>query len=380
MMSIDHEIHLPFPLGEGPGVGALPTERDMGRGPTPTTPLKGRGFRNALILMAALFPATAFAAPPAGYAVVDRIPGADGSWDYASVDAAGGRLYVARSNAVMAVDLATHKVIDALAPANGAHSAFAIDQGRTVVETDGRSGLTRFIDAASGRVENEIPTGTKPDAAVYEPLSGRVVVMSPGSDTVTEIDAASRKVVASFALAGGLEAAAADGKGHVWVNLESAGAIAEIDATTGTVMRTTALAGCEGPTGLALVAGGARAISACANGIAAIIDTTSGKRVGTLPIGKGPDAVLADDAHARAFVPCGGSGTLVAISTADVANIHVIGQIATQVGARTGAIDPRDGRIYLPTATLGVPAPGSKRGKPIPGSFVVLVLAPAPGA
>jgi hypothetical protein len=35
--------------------------------------------------------------------------------------------------------------------------------------------------------------------------------------------------------------------------------------------------------------------------------------------------------------------------------------IPTQVGAKTGALDPRDGRIYLPTATLATPEPGAKR-------------------
>ncbi|NWM54918.1 YncE family protein, partial [Escherichia coli] len=32
--------------------------------------------------------------------------------------------------------------------------------------------------------------------------------------------------------------------------------------------------------------------------------------------------------------------------------------------------------IYLPAATLAAPEAGAKRGKPVPGSFVVLVLAP----
>ena len=312
------------------------------------------------------------------YAVVDRIAGADGGWDYASLDTAGGRLYVSRTNAVMAVDLATHAVTDSLAPASGAHSSFAIDGGKTVVETDGRTGLTRFVDAATGKVEDEIATGQKPDAALYEPVSGRVVVMSPGSNTVTEIDAKTRKIVAQFTLAGGLEAADADGKGHVWVNLEDAGAVSEIDAVAGKVLRTITLAGCEGPTGLALVAGKTRVISACANGVATVTDTASGKRVATLAIDKGPDFVLADEGRHRAFVPCGGSGTLVEIATANPDAIGVIAHIPTQISARTGALDPRDGRIYLPAARFDPPAPGQRRGKLVPGSFVVLVLAPHP--
>ena len=321
-------------------------------------------------------PAAAFADTAPDYTVVDRIAGGEGGWDYASLDTAGGRLYVSRTDGVMAVDLATHKVTDALAPANGAHASFAIDEGRTVVETDGHSGLTRFIDAATGKVENEVATGQKPDAAVYEPVTGRVVVMNPGNAMVTEIDAKTRKVVVQFKLAGGLEAAEADGKGHVWVNLEDAGAVAEIDAVAGKVLRTIKLPGCEGPTGLALVAGKTRVISACANGVASVTDTGSGKVLTTLAIDKGPDFVLADEGRHRAFIPCGASGTLDEISTANPDAIGVTAHIPTQISARTGALDPRDGRIYLPAAKFDAPAPGQRRGKLVPGSFVVLVLAP----
>ncbi len=318
------------------------------------------------------------AKPAPDYAVVDRIAGADGGWDYASLDTAGGRVYVARSNAVMAIDIGTHKVTDALAPADGAHAVFAIDQGRTVVETDGHTGMTRFIDAATGKVEDEVATGTKPDAAVYEPVSGRIMVMSPGNSTVTLLDAATHKFISRFTLPGGLEAAVADGKGDVFVNLEEQGALAEIDAVKGEVVRVVPLPGCEGPTGIALVAHGTRTISACANGVAVVVDTGAGQAVARLAIDKGPDTVLADETRHRAFIPCGGSGTLVEIATDNPDAIRVTGRIATQVSARTGAIDPRDGRIYLPAATLGQPAPGAKRGKPIAGSFVVLVLAPQP--
>ncbi|HZV10818.1 MAG TPA: YncE family protein, partial [Novosphingobium sp.] len=242
--------------------------------------------------------------------------------------------------------------------------------------TDGKTDLTRFIDAASGQVLAEVPSGKKPDAAFYDAATNRVVVMSPGSSTVTQIDAASRKVVNSFALAGGLEYGAAAGNGRAFINLEEANALAEVDLKAGKLLRKIALPGCDGPTGLALVAGGTRAISACANGVAMVVNTASGKVVGKLAIGRDPDAVVADEARGLAFIPCGGSGTLVAISIADKAHIAVAGTIATQVGAKTAALDPRDGRIYLPTATLGQPAPGAKRGKPGPGTFVVLVVAP----
>lgn len=324
--------------------------------------------------------ACAQAAPPAidvDYRIVGRIPGRDGSWDFASVDTVGGALYIARGEAIERVDLATHKVVDALAPARRAHSVLAIDGGETVFETDGETGLARFVSVKDGKVLAEIATGAKPDAAFVDPATGLIAVMNAGDGDVALIDPKTRTLVGKITVGGALEFGVADGKGGGFVNVEDANAIARIGFKSKRRTGTIALPGCDGPTGLALVANGTRLISACANHVALVIDAKSGKTLTTLRIGADPDAVLVDEARGLAFIPCGGTGTLVALTIADPNHIAVAGVIATQRGAKTGAIDPRDGRIYLPAATLGPIAKGAKRGQPAPGSFTVLVLAPA---
>jgi len=51
-----------------------------------------------------------------------------------------------------------------------------------------------------------------------------------------------------------------------------------------------------------------------------------------------------------------------------------VGRVKTEVGARTGALDPETGDIYLPTARFApVAQPGGKRA-PVPGSFHILVV------
>ncbi len=310
------------------------------------------------------------------YRVTERIAGADGGWDYARVDPLHGVLYVARSKAVMAVDLATRKVTDALVSADGGHQVLVIEDGATLVETDGKSNQTRFIEAASGKVLTSIPTGKKPDAAFLDPATNRIAVMSPGDDTITSIDAKTRAVTGTMKLAGGLEYAVSNGKGGAFVNLEDENSIAEVDLKAGRLLRKMPMQGCVGPTGLAMVAGGKRLISACANGVAAVVDVASGKLLARLPTGKDADAVIVDEARHLAFIPCGGNGTLVALDIRDADHVKVAQVIPTQIGAKTGAVDPRDGRIYLPAATLAAPEPGAKRGKPVPGSFIILVVSP----
>lgn len=318
----------------------------------------------------------ASATPAGAYRVVDRIPAVDGGWDFANVDAANGKLYIARSNAITVVDLATRAVTDKLASAQHGHQVLVIDGGKTIVETDGATGLARFIAAADGTVLAEVATGPKPDAAFLDPATGLIAVVNGDAGVITLIDPVTRQVSGKIAIGTDLEFGVADGKGGAFVNLEDAAMISRVDLRARREVGRIALPGCVGPTGLALVAGGTRLISACANGVALVVDAASGKTLATLPIGRDPDAVLVDVARGLAFIPCGGSGTLVELSLADADHIAVTGTIPTQIGAKAGAIDPRDGRIYLPTATLAKPEPGAKRGKPLPGSFVVLVLAP----
>ncbi|NIJ65128.1 DNA-binding beta-propeller fold protein YncE [Sphingomonas leidyi] len=312
----------------------------------------------------------------ADYRIVDRIPGADGGWDFASVDPAAGRLYVARSNGIMAVDLSDRKVTAALAPAHRAHAVLPMPGTREIVETDGETGLTRFIDGATGAVTAEVATGAKPDAAFLDPATGLVAVMNAGDGTIALVDPVRHALAGKIQVGGGLEFGVADGKGLGYVNIEDRNAIAVVDLKARRVLKSIALPGCEGPTGLALVANGTRLISACANKVAMIVDVAAAKVAGSFAIGSDPDAVLVDPARGLAFIPCGGTGTLEVVDIGDARHIRHAGTIQTQVGAKTGAIDPRNGRIYLPAATLAAPEAGAKRGKPVPGSFVVLVLAP----
>lgn len=314
-------------------------------------------------------------APQGDYRIVDRIAGPDGGWDFASIDPANDRVYVARADAIMRIDIAARKVT-AIAPARRAHQVLIIDGGATVFETDGETGLARFVAAADGTVLAEVATGAKPDAAFVDPVTGLIAVMNAGDGNVALVDPKTRALTGKIAVGGGLEFGVADGKGGGFVNIEDANAIARIDLKARRRTGTIALPGCEGPTGLALVANATRLIAACANRVALVVDAKTGRTLAKLAIGAEPDAVLVDARRGLAFIPCGGTGTLVAITLADPDHIAVVNVIPTQRGAKTGAIDPRDGRIYLPAATLAPPAPGAKRSQPVAGTFTVLVLAP----
>jgi DNA-binding beta-propeller fold protein YncE len=137
------------------------------------------------------------------------------------------------------------------------------------------------------------------------------------------------------------------------------------------------LTGCEGPTGLAIDPQTSLALSACANGKAALVDLQARRVVDLVPIGAGPDTVIWDAAHRRFLVPCGKSGTLSVIGLADRRPV-VEAAAETEQSARTAALDPVTGRVYLPAARFAPPVPPERRGAMVAGSFHIVVMAPRP--
>jgi len=86
--------------------------------------------------------------------------------------------------------------------------------------------------------------------------------------------------------------------------------------------------------------------------------------------------VVLDAPRRLAFVPCSQDGTLVEIALDGASGPRVVATIKTEAGARTGALDPRSGIIYLPTARFGpAPADGSRPAL-IPGSVHLIVVQP----
>jgi YVTN family beta-propeller protein len=304
----------------------------------------------------------------------ERVPVPDGPWDYASVDTEHNRLLVARGDGVMAVDLKTNAVTPKFVEGQRVHQALALTGTGLALSTNGTTNSATLFDAATGAVKTTIPTGKKPDAAVWDPKAKRAYVMNGADGTVTIIDPAKMAVAGTVTVGGTLEYAAVGPDGHVHVNVEDKSEIATFDPKTGKVVRRVKLTGCEDPSGLALTTKGTL-IAACANGVSKVVDAASGRVLADLKTGPRPDAVIYDAKRQRAYVPSGGDGMLTVIDTS-AAIPRVTGGIPTQKGARTGAVDPVTGRVYLPAADMQAPAQAGGRAAPKPGSFVVLVVTP----
>ena len=315
-------------------------------------------------------------APPA-YHVAETLPGPDGAgWDYASVDAAGRRLYIAHGDAVTAVSLDPAAPATSIGAINHGHAVVPLPHSHLLLVTSGRDATARLIDTVTGAEQSRISVGKDPDAAILDPATGHVLVINAEAGTISEIDAAKAAVIRTIQVKPALEFAAIGRGRMLFVNNEDANEIDTVDLVAGKTRAPIALPGCEAPTGLAYDAKTDRLIAACANGKAAIVDASARRLVSLVAIGSGPDAVVLDAARRLAFIPCGRDGVLEVLSLDAPRGVTRIATVKTEVGARTGALDPVTGAIYLPTARFGPLVQGTKRPPALPGSFHILVVRP----
>ncbi|MFL6764826.1 MAG: YncE family protein [Sphingomicrobium sp.] len=321
--------------------------------------------------IAALLLAAAAALP--SYSVVGSYKAADGGWDILSVDPAAHRLYVGRRDSVTAVDLASGKVTDKLAAADGGHSAVAIPGTSDVLVTNGTANDATIIDGRTGQLRATIPTGKKPDAATWDSATRAVWVMTPGDGAITVIDPLSAKVLGTVQVGGSLEFGAADGHGNLYVNVEDKNEVAVIDTRRRKVLRREPLPGCDGPTGIVYDPATKETVSACANGVAVVL-SAMGKPVASITIGKRPDGAAIDTRRRVVLIPSGAEGTLSVIQLSPTPKL--VQTVRTAKSARTIALDPSTGRAYLPATDLQ-PAVANERPKPVPGTFRIIVVAPS---
>ncbi|MEJ7665197.1 MAG: YncE family protein [Hymenobacter sp.] len=212
-------------------------------------------------------------------------------------------------------------------------------------------------------IGSPIPTGPKPDALLADAFSKRVFLFSNDGGKTTVLDAATGKVAGTAELAGDAEAAATDGQGHIFVNLEDKSEVIELNAKTLAVTHRYPLAPGEEPTGLAYDPQAGRLFSACHNEKLVVTDSRTGKQIAVLPIGQGVDGAAFDPSTGNVITSNGAAGTFTVIHQDSPTAYRVVATIPTQRGARTIAISPTTHHLFTCTADYGPTPPPPPRSR-----------------
>ena len=301
--------------------------------------------------------------------------GGDGGWDYVSVDSAAHRLYVSHATKVVVIDTEANTVVGEITPTPGVHGiAVAPDLGRGFI-SNGRENKAAIFDLKTLAILSSVETGENPDAILYEPGHKKVYTFNGRGKSATVFDGATGKVEATIPLPGKPEFAVVDVKaGRIYNNIEDANAIVAIDTATYKVVNTWSIAPGEGASGLAIDLANHRLFTVC-DKLMVMLDSQTGKVIGTLPIGDGPDAAAYDPGTGYVFASASdGSMTVAKVEKGKLVQVQ---KLPTPQRTRTMTIDPATHRAYAASADFK-PGPAGADGKPgrpqmVPGSFKVLV-------
>ncbi len=320
------------------------------------------------------------AAPgPSGYHQLKKITlGGEGGWDYITFDSPTRRLFISRQTKVIVLDVDSEKVVGEISNTEGVHGIALAPEFNRGFTSNGRANTVTIFDMKTLAVIDTVQAGTNPDAIIYDPASKRVFAMNGRSSNSTAIDAATGKVVGTIALTGKPEFAAADGAGHVYVNIEDKNEMWQIDSQKLTATTHWSLAPCKEPSGLAMDVEHRRLFAGCDNKMIAVVNADTGKVVAMPEIGDGVDANGFDPGTGFVFSSNGESGTLTVIHEDTPDKYTVVENVSTQKSARTMTLDPKTHEVFLVAAQFGprpAATPETPRPRPpvLPNSFVVLV-------
>ncbi len=296
----------------------------------------------------------------------------DGGTDYVAVEAATGRVFVSRATHMMVVDGATGHVLGDIPNTPGVHGAgFATKAGHGFTTNSGDQTVTMF-DLKTLAVRRQITVGPGLDGIMYDEPDDKIILTNHSRPigTLTALDPRSGDIIATVELEDTApEGAAADGKGHIFVNNEGKHTIQVIDVKTWKATASWPLAPCEGPTGIAYDRATNRIFSGC-NKTSVVLDADTGKVVATIPNGTRVDALGWDADKKLIYIPNGGEGNVTVVHQDSADKYTVVATVPTFAGAKTIAVDSKTHNVYLFQPERGPvppPAPGAAPSAPAQG-------------
>ena len=325
-----------------------------------------------LLIALAVTVAAILAAPGIGHAQIFNVQKFDikgeGGTDYVAVEAATGRVFVSRGDHMMVVD-STGKVLADIKDTPGVHGAGIATRAGHGFTTNGGDMTVTMFDLKTLAPIKKIMVGPGLDGIMYDEPDDKIILTNHSRPigTLTAIDPKSGDIVATVELEDNApEGAAADGKGHIFVNNEGKNTMQVIDAKTWKATASWPLAPCEGPTGIAYDKASNRVFSGC-NKNSVVVDPATGKVVATIPNGTRVDALGWDPSKKLIYIPNGGEGNVTVVHQDSSDKYSVVSTVTTFPGAKTITVDPNTHNVYLFQPERG-PAPPPAPGAPPPAA------------
>jgi DNA-binding beta-propeller fold protein YncE len=281
------------------------------------------------------------------------LPGDGSRFDYASLDAQRGLLFLAHLGAsrVIEVDVHTHQVVRTIGGLSQVHGVLVVPERRRVYATATGTNQMVALDEDTGAELGRAPTGDYPDGLAYDPLHATVWTTNESGGSETVVDANTHQVRGTVALGGEAGNVAYDSGGEMMlVDVQSRNSLAVIDPATLTIVRQVPLPGCEHDHGLAVDPVDRLAFVACdGNAVLLTVDFNTWQVTGSNMVGEDPDALAYDPVAHRLYVAAE-SGWVTTLDNHD-RRLAVVSCEHLGDGAHIVAVDPTTGHSYYPLPT-----------------------------
>lgn len=311
----------------------------------------------AVVALLAANGGAAAASPPEqpNYHVTKIVPlGNPDRWDYVVFDPDSETVYVAHGDRITVVNGDSGALIGTIEGMPGGTHGVAISHATGMGYTDdGKAGVVVEFDLNTLKVVKRIKAEADADGIVFDPASGHIFVIDGDSGKLTVIDPTTDAVVATVDGGGGLEFGDTGDNGKFYVDGVEKNEIVRVDTATNLADAHWAMPTCVKPHGLAIDRSHHRLFVSCSNEVMVVMNAEYGVVIATLPIGDGTDFASFDPQHHLAY-SSNRDGTLSVVAERSPDDFVALAPITTQLGARTMAIDPKTGRIYLVTAEMAV--------------------------
>src|SRR5215472_7069990 len=281
------------------------------------------------------------------------LPGKAVRFDYQSLDASHGRLYIAHMNAdqLVVFDTKKREVVANLDGFSSVHGVWAVPEiGRVYASATGEHKLA-VVDMESLKTIAKAGPVHYPDGIAYAPGPKRVFVSDEHGDADAVIDATTDALLSAIPLGGGAGNTVYDaGSGHILVAVHEKNELVAIDPVAVKIVGRYPMPGITTPHGISLDLDARLAfVAGQENNKLALVDLTNMQVIATYPVGKDPDVLAFDPGLKRLYV------------SAESGNVTVFreqGKTLVNEGslfmphAHTVSADPETHLVYFPLENI----------------------------
>ncbi|MEY2603652.1 MAG: hypothetical protein QOH31_1433 [Verrucomicrobiota bacterium] len=275
------------------------------------------------------------------------VPGTKGRFDYLQIDEGLNRLLAAHTanGTLDIISLPDGKLIKSVSTGKTQGAVVDTDHNQYYASVSAEKKLA-IIDRQTLEITGTVSLPGPADALAYNSKNGLVYVCHDDGEDVWVVDPSTRKIVTAVKIPTQPEFVVYDPvTDKVFQNIKSQPVTLVIDPGPNLVAATWSTIPAQGPHGLAVNPKTHRLFSAGKNGKLVVLDSVSGKSLGSVDIAEGVDQIAFDPGNQRIYCAAG-QGKLTVLQETEEA-VKSLGDVATPAGTHTLAVDPNTHSVWI---------------------------------